>query len=110
MTETQDTERKEVESEVAILERRIDSLERIAQSFHVLMRRENDSLGALFLLENLPGEYNKSPLYAGLVLDLARELDKPEGTEEDSRTRLLYERLLNYLNSQCVSYFEEQRR
>lgn len=111
----ENNERKEgetevaMESEEAILERRIACLEMIARSFDGLMATQ-DPRGALFLLENISGEYDMSPLYAGLVFDLAADLDKPEGqVAKFPMARSLAESLFNNLKSRCGAYFEEPK-
>jgi|SRR3989344_1800602 len=105
MTETHDTGHNEMKQENAILVQKINSLENIAASFHTLSSGE-DYFGALFLIDNLPGEYDKSSLYAKLAFEIAKDLDRPKASEE-SVTRSLSEALLNYLKSQSGEYFKK---
>ena len=63
---------------------------------------QKDYLAALFLLDNMQGDYKKDALYAAAALGMAKEMD--EKGVKDGYALQLGQALLQYCQSQC-SYF-----
>lgn len=64
---------------------------------------------AAFSLENLSGDFNKEPLYAGLALALAKEYDsmmKSEELSKDGKYLDLLNQMIEYNKNKAPSYFK----
>ncbi len=71
--------------------------------------REGDYVSAAFVMDNFPGDYNKSAFYAGLAMSLAGDLDKVEPMKDGAQSHQaeVLKQLLEYCKSNC-DYFSAE--
>ena len=85
------------------LEEQVEAVREISRT----LTEKKDYITANWMIERLPSDFNKEPLYMGLVIELSREVDTIDSNENPTMDRL-GKQLFEYCKSQCPKYFQPQ--